>query len=89
MGDTSNQALSPGISALLKKFMILTKLQRWMVNLTKSWSNADVIKLCQENNFNNGYFEGSDCNIAIDAYELKVINQSSTEREMSSVTFEV
>lgn len=32
----------------------------------------DVIKLCQENNFNPGFFEGSDSNYVVDAYELKV-----------------
>lgn len=34
---------------------------------------SDAIKLCQENNFNAGYFEGSDNNGVVDAYELKVI----------------
>lgn len=33
----------------------------------------DAVKLCQENNFNTGFFEGSDNNCVIDAYELKVI----------------
>lgn len=33
----------------------------------------DAVKLCQENNFNSGFFEGSDNNSAVDAYELKVI----------------
>lgn len=32
----------------------------------------DVVKLCQENNFNTGFFEGSDSNCVVDAYELKV-----------------
>lgn len=32
----------------------------------------DAVKLCQDNNFNTGFFEGSDNNTAIDAYELKV-----------------
>lgn len=32
----------------------------------------DAIKLCQENNFNAGFFEGSDSNYVVDAYELKV-----------------
>lgn len=32
----------------------------------------DAIKLCQENNFNSGFFEGSDNNTVVDAYELKV-----------------
>lgn len=29
----------------------------------------DAVKLCQENNFNTGFFEGSDG--VVDAYELK------------------
>ena len=33
----------------------------------------DAVKLCQDNNFNTGFFEGSDNNCVIDAYELKVI----------------
>lgn len=33
----------------------------------------DAVKLCQDNNFNTGFFEGSDNNSVIDAYELKVI----------------
>lgn len=32
----------------------------------------DAIKLCQENNFTTGFFEGSDSNYMVDAYELKV-----------------
>ena len=31
-----------------------------------------MVKFCQEKNFNTGFFEGSDNNIAVDAYELKV-----------------
>lgn len=34
----------------------------------------DAVKLCQENNFNTGFFEGSDG--VVDAYELKVILRS-------------
>ena len=33
----------------------------------------DAVKLCQENNFNTGFFEGSDNNSVVDAYELKVM----------------
>lgn len=32
----------------------------------------DAVKLCQESNFNTGFFEGSDTNSVVDAYELKV-----------------
>ena len=34
---------------------------------------TDVVKLCQDNNFNTGFFEGIDNSVAVDAYELKVI----------------
>lgn len=34
---------------------------------------TDAVKFCLENNFNAGFFEGSDNNIVVDAYELKVI----------------
>lgn len=33
----------------------------------------EAVKLCQENNFNSGFFEGSESNSVVDAYELKVI----------------
>lgn len=33
---------------------------------------SDAVKLCQDNNFNTGFFECSDNNSVIDAYELKV-----------------
>ncbi|XP_034908896.1 dual specificity protein phosphatase PHS1 isoform X2 [Populus alba] len=40
----------------------------------------DAIKLCQENNFNTGYFEGSDSSCVVDAYELKVRLEHILER---------
>ncbi|XP_057420318.1 dual specificity protein phosphatase PHS1-like [Lotus japonicus] len=40
----------------------------------------DAVKLCQENNFNSGFFEGSDNNSAVDAYELKVRLEHILER---------
>ena len=39
----------------------------------------DVIKLCQENNFQTGFFEGSDSNSVVDAYELKVKDPCSVQ----------
>ncbi|CAJ1937571.1 unnamed protein product [Sphenostylis stenocarpa] len=41
---------------------------------------SDAIKLCQENNFNPGFFEGSDNNCVVDAYELKVRLEHILER---------
>ncbi|GFZ03939.1 dual specificity protein phosphatase family protein [Actinidia rufa] len=40
----------------------------------------DAVKLCQENNFNTGFFEGSDNNSVVDAYELKVRLEHILER---------
>ncbi|KAK9926556.1 hypothetical protein M0R45_023779 [Rubus argutus] len=41
---------------------------------------SDAVKLCQENNFNAGFFEGSDNNGVVDAYELKVRLEHILER---------
>ncbi|XP_015699315.1 dual specificity protein phosphatase PHS1-like isoform X1 [Oryza brachyantha] len=41
---------------------------------------TDVVKLCQDNNFNTGFFEGIDNSIAVDAYELKVRLEHILER---------
>ncbi|KAM0861431.1 hypothetical protein ACQ4PT_045892 [Festuca glaucescens] len=41
---------------------------------------TDVVKLCQENNFNTGFFEGIDNSVAVDAYELKVRLEHLLER---------
>ncbi|ONK78697.1 uncharacterized protein A4U43_C02F21490 [Asparagus officinalis] len=41
---------------------------------------TDIVKLCQENNFNTGFFEGNDVNIVVDAYEFKVRLEHILER---------
>lgn len=38
----------------------------------------DAVRLCQENNFCTGFFEGSDNNSVVDAYELKVLLHSTS-----------
>ncbi|KAM7276768.1 hypothetical protein ACFE04_018634 [Oxalis oulophora] len=40
----------------------------------------EAVKLCQENNFNTGFFEGSDNHSVVDAYELKVRLEHILER---------
>lgn len=40
----------------------------------------DAVKLCQENNFNMGFFEGSESSCVVDAYELKVRLEHILER---------
>ncbi|XP_057983167.1 dual specificity protein phosphatase PHS1-like isoform X2 [Malania oleifera] len=40
----------------------------------------EAVKLCQENNFNTGFFECTDNNSVVDAYELKVRLEHTLER---------
>uniref|UniRef100_A0A0D9V0M5 Uncharacterized protein n=1 Tax=Leersia perrieri TaxID=77586 RepID=A0A0D9V0M5_9ORYZ len=49
----------------------------------EQWNDTlrtDVMKLCQDNSFNTGFFEGIDNSIAVDAYELKVRLEHILER---------
>lgn len=50
------------------------ELEQWNETL-----RTDVVKLCQDNNFNTGFFEGND-NSVVDAYELKVRLEHILER---------
>ncbi|KAI4379833.1 hypothetical protein MLD38_006078 [Melastoma candidum] len=51
------------------------ELEQWVEMLRN-----DAIKLCLDNNFNSGYFEGNDSNIVVDSYELKVRLEHILER---------
>lgn len=51
------------------------ELEQWNETL-----RTDAIKLCQENNFNTGFFECSETNTVVDAYELKVRLEHILER---------
>ncbi|XP_048539854.1 dual specificity protein phosphatase PHS1 isoform X1 [Triticum urartu] len=49
----------------------------------EQWNEAfktDVIRFCQENNFHSGFFDGTENNMAADAYELKVRLEHIIER---------
>ena len=59
---------------------LLKEIEQWNASL-----KTDVIKFCQENNFHSGFFDGTENNMAADAYELKVghkkyVNIHSTTR---------
>ncbi|XP_011042957.1 PREDICTED: dual specificity protein phosphatase PHS1-like isoform X2 [Populus euphratica] len=84
--------LSKGSGEPLRSLCLMTKL-REILKFAKvdtetneeleHWNEMlrnDAIKLCQENNFNTGYFEGSDSNCVVDAYELKVRLEHILER---------
>ncbi|XP_072980673.1 dual specificity protein phosphatase PHS1-like [Typha angustifolia] len=79
-GDTSR---SLRLTMKLREFSKLCKVDLELGKEIEQWNEllrSDVVKLCQENNFNTGFFEGSDSNIVFDAYELKVRLEHILER---------
>ncbi|KAJ1417842.1 Tyrosine specific protein phosphatases domain [Sesbania bispinosa] len=71
------------LTAKLRDFHKFAKVDTESYKELEQWNEMlknDVIKLCQENNFNTGFFEGSDNNTVVDTYELKVRLEHILER---------
>ncbi|CAL9030699.1 unnamed protein product [Prunus brigantina] len=71
------------LTAKLRDFHKYAKVDAESNKELEQWNEmlkSDAIKLCQENNFNAGFFEGSDNNGVVDAYELKVRLEHILER---------
>ncbi|KAG4998926.1 hypothetical protein AAZX31_08G008600 [Glycine max] len=71
------------LTAKLRDFHKFAKVDAESNKELEQWNEmlkSDAIKLCQENNFNPGFFEGSDNNCVVDAYELKVRLEHILER---------
>ncbi|KAK9684340.1 hypothetical protein RND81_10G203600 [Saponaria officinalis] len=71
------------LTAKLRDFHKYAKVDAELSKELEQWNEMlrnDVVKLCQENNFNTGFFEGSDNNTIVDAYELKVRLEHILER---------
>ncbi|KAM6600333.1 hypothetical protein CsatA_019942 [Cannabis sativa] len=71
------------LTAKLRDFQKYAKVDAESSKELEQWNEMlknDAVKLCQDNNFNTGFFEGSDNNCAIDAYELKVRLEHILER---------
>ncbi|KAL6627850.1 hypothetical protein ACP70R_031576 [Stipagrostis hirtigluma subsp. patula] len=67
----------------LREFNKYAKVDSELSKEIEQWNDmlkTDVVKLCQENNFNTGFFEGTDNSSAVDAYELKVRLEHIIER---------
>ncbi|CAI8599033.1 unnamed protein product [Vicia faba] len=70
-------------TAKLREFHKFAKVDAEFYKELEHWNEMlknDAIKLCQENNFNSGFFEGSDSNTIVDAYELKIRLEHILER---------
>ncbi|XP_027125507.1 dual specificity protein phosphatase PHS1 [Coffea eugenioides] len=71
------------LTSKLRDFHKFAKVDVELNKELEQWNEMlrnDTIKLCQENNFNTGFFEGSDTNCVVDAYELKVRLEHILER---------
>ncbi|XP_024956586.1 dual specificity protein phosphatase PHS1 isoform X4 [Citrus sinensis] len=69
------------LTAKLRDFHKFAKVDAESNKELEQWNEMlrnDAVKLCQENNFNTGFFEGSDG--VVDAYELKVRLEHILER---------
>ncbi|CAM0881183.1 unnamed protein product [Alopecurus aequalis] len=67
----------------LREFNKYAKVDSELSKEIEQWNDmlkTDVVKLCQDNNFNTGFFEGIDNSVAVDAYELKVRLEHLLER---------
>ncbi|CAL0306730.1 unnamed protein product [Lupinus luteus] len=82
-GSGGEQLRSLRLTARLRDFNKFFKVDAESNKELEQWNEMlknDAIKLCQENNFNPGFFEGSDNNSVVDAYELKVRLEHILER---------
>ncbi|XP_004501744.1 dual specificity protein phosphatase PHS1-like [Cicer arietinum] len=86
-GKSSKGSVEPlhgsRFTAKLRDFHKFAKVDAETYKELEHWNEMlknDAIKLCQENNFNSGFFEGSDSNTVVDAYELKVRLEHILER---------
>ncbi|KAG1338736.1 putative Dual specificity protein phosphatase PHS1 [Cocos nucifera] len=78
-GDTSR---SLRLTMKLRDFNKFAKFDAELNKEVEQWNEMlreDVVKLCQENNFNTGFFEGSDHNIVVDAYEFKISDDEDAD----------
>ncbi|KAL6874700.1 hypothetical protein ACP4OV_013365 [Aristida adscensionis] len=79
-GDASR---SLRLTMKLREFNKYAKVDSELSKEIEQWNDmlkTDVVKLCQDNNFNTGFFEGTDNSSAVDAYELKVRLEHIIER---------
>ncbi|XVF08615.1 hypothetical protein REPUB_Repub07fG0018100 [Reevesia pubescens] len=63
------------LTAKLRDFHKFAKVDAESSRDLEQWNEMlknDAVKLCLENNFNTGFFEGSENNSVVDAYELKI-----------------
>ncbi|KAL8140919.1 hypothetical protein V2J09_006940 [Rumex salicifolius] len=82
-GVVAESLRSLRLTAKLRDLHKYAKVDAELSKELEQWNEMlrnDAVKLCQDNKFNTGFFEGSDNSIAIDAYELKIRLEHILER---------
>ncbi|KAJ3669486.1 hypothetical protein LUZ60_011436 [Juncus effusus] len=82
-GEFSRNNSSLRLTMRLRDFNKFAKIDAEVSKEMEQWNEMlrnDVVKLCQDNNFNTGFFESTDTTTAVDAYELKVRLEHILER---------
>ncbi|CAL4963757.1 unnamed protein product [Urochloa decumbens] len=71
------------LTVKLRDFNKYAKVDSELSKEIEQWNDmlrTEVVKLCQDNSFNTGFFEGTENSTAVDAYELKVRLEHILER---------
>ncbi|KAI3671462.1 hypothetical protein L1987_87200 [Smallanthus sonchifolius] len=71
------------ITSKLRDFHKYAKVDAELSKELEQWNELlknEAVKLCQENNFSSGFFEGNESNSVVDAYELKLRLEHILER---------
>ncbi|KAJ0895301.1 putative phosphoric monoester hydrolase [Helianthus annuus] len=81
----SNKAYSEPlrINSKMRDFHKFAKVDAELNKELEQWNELiknEAVKLCQENNFNSGFFESNESNSVVDAYELKLRLEHILER---------
>ncbi|OWM62734.1 hypothetical protein CDL15_Pgr020028 [Punica granatum] len=80
---SGEQLRSLRLTTKLRDFHKFAKVDAESSKDLEQWNEMlknEAVTLCHENNFNTGFFEGSDNNSVVDAYELKVRLEHILER---------
>lgn len=82
-GSGSEPLRSMRITSKLRDFHKYAKVDAELNKELEQWNELlknEAVKLCLENNFTSGFFEGSESNSVVDAYELKLRLEHILER---------
>nr|XP_043617318.1 dual specificity protein phosphatase PHS1 [Erigeron canadensis] len=74
-GHSAEPLRTMRITSKLRDFHKYAKVDAELNKELEQWNELlknEAVKLCQENNFNSGFFDGSESNFVVDAYELKL-----------------